>query len=167
MNQVVYARGQLWVRTNTQVGNPTAPASPGSTSCPSGGARTLHAFLLRQGYVAAPGQQSVMFPSIAVGGDGRPLLVASMSGPDYYPSVGLQPPRRVAFGPLHVAGAGVAPNDSFGGYEPYGEPDVARWGDYSAALTSPDGSVWAAAEYIPGPRSTLENWGTYLVHLAR
>ena len=165
MNQVVYADGQLWAGLNTRIGGPDRTGIAWFDVVPFGGARTLHAALLRQGYVAAPGQQSVMFPSIAVGGDGRPVLVASMSGPDHYPSVVFSRLAGFRFGPLHVAGAGVVPNDSFGGYEPFGDPDVARWGDYSAALTAPDGSVWGASEYISGPRSTLENWGTYAVHL--
>lgn len=164
MNQVVYARGQLWAGLNTQIGPASRTGIAWFDVLPVGGASRLHAALLRQGYVAAPGQQSVMFPAISVGRDGRPVLVASMSGPDYHPSVVVSRFDGRRFGALRVAGAGVAPEDGFSGYEPYSEPDVARWGDYSAAATAPDGTVWAAGEYIPaGPRTPLANWGTYVV----
>jgi hypothetical protein len=107
-----------------------------------------------------------MFPAISVGSDGRPVLVASMSGPQHYPSVVFSRFQGLRFGPLHVAGAGVAPEDGFSGYAPFGVPDVSRWGDYSAAATAPDGSIWGGGEYIPGgPRTVLANWGTYVVHV--
>jgi len=36
-----------------------------------------------------------------------------------------------------------------------------RWGDYSAAAVSLDGTIWMATEMIPGgARKTFANWGT-------
>jgi hypothetical protein len=68
-----------------------------------------------------------------------------------------------AIGAVHIAAAGVGPEDGFTGY---GGSRVARWGDYSAAAVDESGRIWMAAEYIPGGlRTAFANWGTYIARL--
>jgi hypothetical protein len=98
----------------------------------------------------------------------RPALSFTLSGPDFFPSAAyvrfdlVQPT-----GPIHIAGAGSAPEDGFSGYNFFEEPvpGVARWGDYSAAVVA-DGAVWMGNEFIPStPRSLLADWGTFITKL--
>ena len=51
-------------------------------------------------------------------------------------------------GPIHVAAAGLGPDDGFTSYKAFvGDPPRTRWGDYGAAVT--DGNtIWLASEYI-------------------
>jgi hypothetical protein len=54
-------------------------------------------------------------------------------------------------GPIHIAAAGVAPDDEMSGYEAFGGDGVSRWGDYSAAaVAGDDGAIWIATDFIPG-----------------
>ena len=64
-------------------------------------------------------------------------------------------------------GAGTKPADGFTGYPQFGGGGIERWGDYSAAVADSAGTIWTAAEYIPGsfgfdPTTGLyiANWGT-------
>jgi len=81
---------------------------------------------------------------------------------------------------VHVAGAGVGPQDGFSGYNAFADSGVARprWGDYGAAVT--DGkNIWIASEFIAqsctltqyltgsigscgGTRTALANWATHI-----
>ena len=66
-------------------------------------------------------------------------------------------------GDIQVAGPGAGPEDGFTGYKFFGGDGVARWGDYSAAVAAPNGSIWMAVEYVPNlPRSEFANWGTFV-----
>ncbi len=106
----------------------------------------LSARVLTQGYVAVDGQ-NLTYPSIAMGPYNHGIIGATLVGPDRFPSavfvrVGLwDRPEAV-----NVAARGIGPSDGFsgtfeGGFSP-------RWGDYGAAVRSPDGSLWFAAEYV-------------------
>jgi hypothetical protein len=104
------------------------------------------ASVAQQGYVAVQGQ-NMIYPSIAIDGNGNGAIGVTLSGPDYYPSAAYIP-FTVGESPtiVRVAGAGVGPDDGFtgtadGGYRP-------RWGDYGAATVAADGTIWFASEYI-------------------
>jgi hypothetical protein len=180
MNQVVYADGFLWGGVNTVV-------SQGSTSkagiawfkvlplaLPFG--KLMLAGIVRQGYVSVAGQ-NVLFPSIGVTPAGKAVMSMTLSGPSYYPSAAYSVFDGSGFDAVKVASAGVGPADGYTGYDPFAPDGVERWGDYSAAVSAPDGTVWAATEYIAqscvvatyqadstcgGTRTLLANWSTRL-----
>ena len=173
MNQVVFADGLLWSGVNTVIGGEgalrTGIAWFAVDPSVSGGA--LHASVAAQGYVAVQ-DASVAFPSIGVNTDGRGVMVFSLSGTRYYPSVAYTTIDERGTGKVHIAAAGVLPEDGFTCYEKFnfGQPTDCRWGDYSAAFAVPNGRVYIAGEYIPPrPRTVLANWGTFVgrVHLGR
>jgi hypothetical protein len=107
-----------------------------------------------------------MFPSIGVAAGGSPaVMVFTLAGVGFYPStayVRLNPAGGIA-GPVTVYGAGTKPADGFTGYPQFGGNGTERWGDYSAASADASGTIWTAAEYIPGTfefPTFLANWGT-------
>jgi hypothetical protein len=174
MQQVVYADGKLWSGLNTALKNTAArPAHAGIAYfvvSPHVSASGVTASIAHQGYVAVAGN-TVMFPAIGVAPGGRATMVFTLAGQDYFPSAA----------DIHLAGsgalsssvqlvkAGTKPADGFTGYKAYGGDGVERWGDYSAAVGTPDGSVWIATEYIPGTfgyPDFLANWGTYVAQVA-
>jgi len=124
------------------------------------------ATVIRQGYVAAPGGTSLMYPFVTLDRRGLGVMALSLTGPNDYPSAGY-----VAFdmngtqGSVHVARAGVAPEDGFTCYVAEGFGPPCRWGDYSYAVADDAGHVWIAAEDIPGPRTRFANWGTFIGRL--
>ena len=108
---------------------------------------------------------SLLYPYTAVDAHGHGYLLFSLSGPHNYPS-----PAYIRYtatgptGPVIVATAGAAPDDSFGCYAAFAGPfnGGCRWGDYSMGAVM-NGRVFMAAEMIPqGYRDTLSNWGTYI-----
>ena len=184
MNQVVYEDGKLWAGVDTIVGgigtNPDGSENVARAgiayfvvepSVDSSGA--VSAQITEQEYVAAPGQDSVMFPSIGVTPSGKAAMTFTLVGPTptqvffegFYPSMAF---TRLTLakgaGNIQLGAAGANPDDGFSGYPSQGTgPGVARWGDYSAAVADIDGSIWMAAEWIPGtPRPRPVNWGTYI-----
>ena len=63
-----------------------------------------------------------------------------------------------------AAPVGFAQDDGFTGK---GASGVGRWGDYSAATSAEDGSLWFATEFIPNaPRNASANWGTFVTRVA-
>ena len=167
MNQVVFANGRLWGAVNTIVASSSGPNRVGiayfvvKPSDPSG---TLSATMDAQGYVAV-NLNNVMFPSIGVTPAGKAVMSFTLVGPSYFPSTAYMRIQDTAR-PVHIAGVGAGPDDGFTAYAAYGGNGVARWGDYSAAVADSDGTIWLAAEYIPGgPRTQLANWGTFISHV--
>jgi hypothetical protein len=168
MNQVVYADGKLWAGLNTAVAA-NGPARTGIAwfvVAPSVSQGQVGGTMANQGYLALS-SDSVMFPSIGVNKDGKGLIAFSDSGPHFYPSTGYALIGASGVGSVHIAGAGVGPDDGFTGYNAFGgSARVARWGDYTAAVAAADGTIWSAAEYIPGgARTAYANWGTYVSHV--
>ena len=171
--QLDYANGKLWTANTTvyvqgqgvlgRVGDAAAYYVLKPTVTATG---VLKASVAQQGYLVAKGED-LIYPTIAV----QPALdnavfSFTLSGPDYFPSAAY---ASLADGinTIHVAHLGAAPEDGFSGYPEFGGNGVARWGDYSAAVTSEDGAAWLATEYIPNlPRDTYANWGTYVSHVA-
>jgi hypothetical protein len=177
MNTVVYANGVLWsgVNTNVSVGGETRQGIAWFAVQPDLEGGHLNAHMRQQGYVAVAGED-VLFPSLAATNDGNAVMSFTLSGPDYFPSAAY---TVVGYrgDSVHVVGAGVGPDDGFTGYAAYNGNGIARWGDYSAAVTDEWGNVWLAAEYIGqtctfaqfaadttcgGTRSLLANWGTFI-----
>jgi hypothetical protein len=174
MNQVVYAGRTLYGAVNTAVlQNGTVRAGVAwfkvAPNVTPGGVLVAH--IVGQGYYA-PAGANVLFPSIGVTpGGGKAVIAFSLSGPDYYPS---QAYATLGSSTIHIAAAGVGPEDGFTGYDPFADDGVARWGDYSAAVAN-GGTIWIANEYIAqsctlaqyqadqtcgGTRSPLANWST-------
>ena len=178
MNQVVYEDGKLWAGLNTIVGG--GGTNPDGTEdyarcgiayflvSPSINNGSVRGTIASQGYVAAPGQDSILFPSIGVTPTGKAAMTFTLVGPSptllfsngFYPSMAYtRLSATSAPGVIRVGASGYAPEDGFSGY-PSG---VARWGDYTAAVADADGSIWMAAEWIPNtPRVQVANWGTFI-----
>jgi hypothetical protein len=174
MNQVVYADGKLWGGVNTALQSTTGgPARSGIAYFvvePSFNDGELQAEMVNQGYVTVAGN-STLFPSIGVNAEGNGAIAFSVVGPDYFPSaayVKINSDGELS-GRIVISGAGTGPDDGFTQYPAAsGSPGtVGRWGDYSAAVATSDGSIWMAAEYIPNrPRTLFANWGTFVYHIS-
>jgi hypothetical protein len=178
MLQVYYAQGRLYGALDTgvqvagrlQAGIAWFMVDPGSSPSTSS--------VAHQGYVAVAGQ-NVLMPAIAATTSGMGAMVYTLAGPAYYPSAAYSLVGTSGVtGAVHMAAAGVGPQDGFSEYFPggadIGSPPRPRWGDYSAAV--PVGStIWMATEYIGqkcsfgtfqndltcgGTRAPLINWGT-------
>lgn len=167
MHEVVFSQGLLWgsVGTAVRVGAGTQAGAAFFAVAPSiGAAGKLAAKVVQQGYVAVAGQ-NVIYPSIGVNSRGTAVMVDTLTGPNYFPSA-VYVPLNAPNHRLRIAGAGALPDDGFTGYAAYGGSGVARWGDYSAAVTDERGNFWLATEYIPNaPRTVLANWGTFIGEL--
>jgi len=178
MNQVVYAAGKLWSGVNTVIRTTNGASSSTdrsgiayfvvTPSTPS--ATSVAGSIAKQGYVALGNNDSVFYPSIAVNSSGRGVMTFSLSGHHYFPSAAYTTIDAVnGAGPVHLVAGGAGPTDDISGYEAFGGDGVARWGDYSAAVPSEDGSIWIATEYIPGGfgfPDYLNNWGTWVGHVS-
>ncbi len=182
MNQVVFAGGKLWSGVNSVVQTPNGPTRAGIAYfevAPSASGSSLSASMAGQGYVSA-NQENTLYPSIGVNASGGAVMVFTLVGPDYYPSAAYFN-LTGGDGNIHIVGAGQGPEDGFTGYKKsngYAAPS--RWGDYSAAVAGPDGSIWMATEYIGqsctdaqftadntcgGTRSFYANWGTFVINV--
>jgi hypothetical protein len=162
MNQVVYAAGVLWSGVNTIIQVPGQVQRTGIAYfgvVPFWHKGQLDASLAKSGYVSVAGN-NVLFPSIGMNSRGEGVMSFTLSGPDYYPSAAYMPISLWSTGDIHIAAAGAAPEDGFTCIP----GQVCRWGDYSAAVASPDGSsIWLATEYIPNTtRTQIANWGTFV-----
>ena len=169
MNQVVFANGALWSGVNTAIntGGTTTAGNAFFAVQPSFVKGKLAARVVRQGYVAVTGQNTI-FPSIGVNASGKAILTCTLVGPNYFPSVAYVPVSTPGYQSVRLAGPGALPDDGFTGYKFYGGNGAGRWGDYSAAVADERGNIWIAAEYIPDntppnpPRTPLANWGTFI-----
>ncbi len=178
MNQVVYAGGSLWSGVNTIEVEHNGIAW--FKVRPSFYGNTLSGTITNQGYVTVP-EENVFFPSIGVTpGGGHAVMTMSLSGTDYYPSAVYSVFDGRGFHDVRIAGAGIGPADGFTGYQPFAPDGVERWGDYSAAVSTPAGKIWIATEYINqvcklaefkadstcgGTRTLLANWGTRIAEV--
>lgn len=164
---LVYAGGRLYATLATAVFNPFGRALVGGAYfvlSPTFRAGVLQARVLRQGYISVL-RNNVLRPAVAVNAEGRGAIVFTVAGPDYFPSAGFVPFDTFSTGStVQIPGLGAFPEDRFTGYPGPGLQGVARWGDYSAAVASTDGSIWMGTEYIPNaPRTPAANWGTFLM----
>lgn len=164
MNQVVYADGLLWSGVNTLVQPVTSNRVAIAWFAVAPFVRDhgqVGGVVVKQGYIA-PAGESALFPSIGVNADGQGVITFTLVGPDYFPSTAYALINEDGTGKIHIAGPGVAPEDGFSGVGSL----VARWGDYTAAVSDEHGNIWIATEMIPGPRTALANWGTFIAQIS-
>jgi hypothetical protein len=164
MNQVVFADGLLWSGLNTIV----APGSRDGIAYfivkPSVSGGQVGGTIRNQGYVAVA-NGFLSFPSVGVNGSGRGLIAMSLMGPGHFPSaVQIDIDRGGVSGPVEIVRAGFRPEDGFTCYEALaGEGTVCRWGDYSASIAGPDGTIYSATEFIgDNSRTLFANWSTFI-----
>jgi hypothetical protein len=162
MNQVVYSNGLLYSGVNTIIGDGSRTGIAWFAVQPSfnSGTGAVSGRVVHQGYVAVAGD-NVIFPSLAFANESG-VLAFTLVGPDYFPSSAYVKVGEDGTSHVHIAANGAAPDDGFSGYVAYSGGNVARWGDYSAAVSDGD-KVWFATEYIPhSPRTALADWGTFI-----
>jgi hypothetical protein len=182
MNQTVYLDGQVWGAVNTVVKGPTGPSRTAIAWFivePEWNGDVLGGSVASEGYVSVQ-KNSVMFPAVAANAAGGGIIAFSLAGPGAYPSaayVTLDPDTGT--GPVQVVRPGAGPADGFTGYVSLGGGRVERWGDYSAAVADPAGTIWIATEYIDSvcdldeflatgfvcgdvSRTVFANWGTWI-----
>jgi len=165
---VAYVAGRLYVAFGTEVSDGTHLLAGAAyvILSPTFRGGLLAAKVLGEGYLTVA-NNSLLRPAIGVNAQGNGAIVFTLVGPDYFPSAAFVPIAAFAAGStIQLAAAGTQPEDGFTGYPNVGFPlqGVARWGDYSTAVASGDGSIWMITEYIPNsPRTTFANWGTFLI----
>jgi hypothetical protein len=178
MQQVVYANGKLWSSLDTaltingfnKAGIEWFIVNPHAGKVDS------------QGYLGLA-NNNLTYPAVGVTTSGRGVMAFTLVGADHYPSAAYASlDDKVGAGDIHVAAAGLGPDDGFTSYVAYvGSPPRTRWGDYGAAV--PDGNtMWIASEYIGqtctlaqytsapfgscgGTRTSLGNWDTRITEL--
>ena len=147
----------LWTSLDAAV-NPT-----GGTATKDGAAwfeiNTLFGRVIRQGYVAAGGGASLLYPAVFAARNGTVTMVYTITSPTLNPSAAFSVLGRPG---IEIVAQGSGPHFSFADAPPFNSP---RWGDYSWAGPDPEsGQIWMATEYIP-PTSEwdgFDNWGTYI-----
>jgi hypothetical protein len=147
----------LWTSLDAAV-NPT-----GGTATKDGAAwfeiSTSADRVIRQGYVAASGNASLLYPAVYAARNGTATMVYTITSPTLNPSAAFSVLGRPG---IEIVGLGSGPHFSFADAPPFNSP---RWGDYSWAAPDPESSqIWMATEYIP-PTSEwdgFDNWGTYI-----
>jgi hypothetical protein len=185
MQQTWYVNGTIWGASGTAVwvnGELKAGIAWFAVEPKINGAGKVEGKVKQQGYIALANNNLTM-PAIAMTPGGKGAIAFTVMGEDNFPSAGyVTIDANGSVGPIHVAAAGLGPDDGFTSYKAFvGDPPRTRWGDYGAAVT--DGSsIWLASEYIaqtctyaqyyPSPPSTagfgscgatrtsLGNWAT-------
>jgi hypothetical protein len=186
MQQVMFANGVLYgaldtalrIKGKTQAGIEWFAVRPDVKS------KGVGAKVVNQGYVGVAGT-NLTYPALAVNENGVGAMAFTLLGKNDYPSAAYASfDSKSGVGSIHVAAAGIGPDDGFTSYVAYvGSPPRTRWGDYGAAVI--DGSkIWIASEYIGqtctfaqwlsssplgscgGTRTALANWDTRITALA-
>ena len=147
----------LWTALDAAV-NPT-----GGTATKDGAAwfeiSTSAGRVIKQGYVAASGNASLLYPAVYAARNGTATMVYTITSPTLNPSAAFSVLGRPG---IEIVGLGSGPHFSFSDAPPFNSP---RWGDYSWAAPDPESSqIWMATEYIP-PTSEwdgFDNWGTFV-----
>jgi hypothetical protein len=163
MNQVVFANGLLWSGLNTIVAPGPRDGIAYFIVRPSVSGGQVGGTIRRQGYVAVA-NAFLSFPSVGVNGAGRGVIAMSLMGPRHFPSaVQIDIDRDGVSGPVEIVRAGFRPEDGFTCYEAFGFGPACRWGDYSASVAGPDGTIYSATEFIgDNARTALANWSTFI-----
>jgi hypothetical protein len=169
MQQTWFVNGQLWgaAGTGVEVGGEEKAGIAWFVVEPSirANGRLKAGQIEKQGYLALANNNLTM-PALAVRPDNKGVLAFSVMGEDFFPSAGYalidgnKRRDRETVGPVHIAVAGLGPDDGFTSYKAFvGDPPRTRWGDYGAAWI--DGNdVWIASEWI-GQTCTLTGPGQY------
>jgi len=187
MQQVDYANGKLWGALDTAltVNGKLQAGVEWFIIKPSVSQTGVAGSVANQGYLGLA-DTNLTYPAIGVTESGRGVMAFTLLGTNDYPSAAYASiDAKVGAGDIHIAAAGLGPDDGFTDYKVFGVPPGTtrpRWGDYGAAV--PDGnSMWIASEYIGqtctlaqyesspfgscgGTRSSLANWDTRISHLS-
>ncbi len=177
MQQVTFDNGTLWSSLDTVIhvkGNPTNVNVSGAAWFhvqPHVSVFGLTAKILNQGYEAVQ-SNFLLYPAVAVDAYGQATMVATLSGPNFFPTAIFT--RLKGNSGIQVAASGAGPEDGFTCLTIVSS--ICRWGDYSAGVTDPsNGSIWFATEYINqtctdaqyatdstcgGTRDPFANWST-------
>jgi len=153
MQQVTYAKGQLWgaLDTAVTVGGANKAGVEYFVVNPNSGKLTLQGTL-------ALANNNLTYPAIGVLPNGRGVIAFTVVGADHFASAGYAGLNAVSgAGAVHIAAEGVGLDDGFTSYKAQvGDPPRTRWGDYGAAAV--DGNtIWIASEYI-GQSCSLTQW---------
>lgn len=150
--------------------------TPAFTAATANHGATLAPSPVTTSYLSAQSSY-IQFPVIAITPSGRGVLAYSLSGQNDYPSTAysLITAGDTLSPTVHIARAGVGPQDGFSEYQDFGTANYRpRWGDYSAAQVVGN-SVTFATEMINqsctdaqfqadftcgGTRDLFANWGT-------
>ncbi len=185
MQSATLANGLLWGSLGTAVRfTKNGPAHVGAAWFavrPSMHNGSLGATMVNQGYVAVK-DQDVIFPGLAINASGQGAMAFTLTGVHRFPSAAYVRLDRSGTGSVHLAAAGVGPQDGFSGYK-FAATDPAprpRWGDYTGTAVDETGRIWFEAEYIAqsctlaefeidttcgGTRTLLANWATSIGRL--
>jgi hypothetical protein len=165
MNQVVFADGLLWSGINTSVDPGPRDGIEYFIVEPSIVSGLVNGAIHNEGYVAAAGT-FLSFPSIGVNGGGQGVIAMTLMGPDNYPSAAqIAIDQTGTLGSVEVTRTGFRPEDGFTCYDAFvGTGNgICRWGDYSASVATPDGTIWSATEMISdNTRTFFGNWSTFV-----
>jgi hypothetical protein len=185
MQQVTWVNGSLWgaIDTGLSVSSAKQAGIEWFRVSPSTSTGSVTATLANQGYVGL-GNDNLTYPAIGITSGGTGVMAFTALGNDFYPSAGYALVTPSGVGDVHVAAAGMGPNDGFTNYKLFGNPPGTtrpRWGDYGAAVPV-GGNVWIASEYIGqnctlseylrtsfvcgGTRTALANWDTRISEVA-
>lgn len=178
MQQVTYAAGKLWgaLDTSLTVGGKNQAGIEWFIVKPSVPTPGVTASLAKQGYLGLT-NTNLTYPAIGVTTSGKGVMAFTLVGSHNFPSAAYAAIDASGVGAVHIAAAGLGPDDGFSGYKFYGAGTTRpRWGDYGAAVPLGN-SVWIASEYIGqtctfaqykatpfgscnGTRTALANWDT-------
>jgi hypothetical protein len=163
MNQVVFADGLLWSGINTIVAPGPRDGIAYFIVRPSVSAGQVSGTIQRQGYVAVAGA-FLSFPSVGVNGSGHGVIAMSLMGPGHFPSAAqIDINQDGVSGPVEIVSSGFRPEDGFTCYEALGFGPACRWGDYSASVAGPGGTIYSATEFIGDNSRTFNaNWSTFI-----
>src|ERR1700744_2486273 len=125
----------LWTSLDAAV-NPT-----GGTATKDGAAwfeiSTSAGRVIKQGYVAASGDASLLYPAVYAARNGTATMVYTITSPTLNPSAAFSVLGRAG---IEIVGVGSGPHFSFADAPPFNSP---RWGDYSWAAPDPEsGQIW-------------------------
>jgi hypothetical protein len=182
MGTAAFAHGLLWGSLTTAVkfskDGPIHDGAAWFAVRPSIQKGHLRASMVNQGYVSVK-DEDVVFPGIAINAAGKGVVAFTLTGANRHPSAAYVRIDRNGTGAVHLARAGVGPQDGFSGYrlapdDPAPDP---RWGDYTGTAVDETGRIWFEAEYIAqtctltqfaadttcgGTRTTSANWATFI-----
>lgn len=144
MQQVMYANGKLWGALDTNV----TVNQVGEAGIEWFIVNPVALKVINQGYLGG-NNANLTYPAIGVTSGGKGVMAFTLTGPNNYPSAAYAPIDVNGVGAIHIAAAGVGPQDGFSEYKVFGTNGVPRprWGDYGAAVPFGN-SVWIASEYI-------------------
>ena len=185
MQQVTFEHGLLWGALDTAInfGSTINAGIEWFQVFPLVSPTVITALPVGNGYLGLPGV-NMTYPAIGVTDGGKGVMAFTLLGPNNFPSAAYadiyagEPGEGGGIRGIHIAAAGLGPDDGFTGYAFYNAPFPirTRWGDYGGAVAVGN-SVWIASEYIGqtctlaqyeatpfgscgGTRTALANWDT-------